>query len=476
MSAFPSILTVLWSMCAAACFMLGLTHLLLWYRSRWRPEYLLSTVMAIAAGCNALLELAVMFSTDIEIYTFFLQTQVACIFVILMSLVWFVRLYLGAGSYWLLGVITALWAITLVVNFISPASNVFAEIFELERYETFWGESFSLALGDTHPLKFLSDLASLLILVYLLHASYLAAKNGRRRRALVVGGGSVFFILLAGAHTPLVDAGIVRTPYMISFAFLAIVCALTYQLVRDALEANRYAREMERMSRGTLLGEVAAGLAHELNQPLSAILSNAQSAQSLLGNDEPDMTEIGVIVDDIVTDDKRAGSIIHGLRDMLREREPDTTRIDMNREIRFVAELVAGELHALDIELELNLTPELPAVAADRVQIQQVLLNLLLNAARAVATSEDAQRTVTVVSEQDSESVRVRITDTGPGIDAQEIANVFEPFYSTDPGGLGMGLAVSRRIVERFGGRIQAENGAAGGAVFSYSLPIEALQ
>ena len=264
MSAFPSILTVLWSMCAAACFVLGLTHLLLWYRSRWRLEYLLSTVMAAAAGCNALLELAVMFASDIESYTFFLRMEVACIFVILMSLVWFVRLYLGAGSYWLLGVITALWVITLVVNFMSPGGNVFSEITELARYETFWGESFVLANGEIHPLKFLSDLASILILVYLLHASYLAAKNGRRRRAFVVGGGSVFFILLAGVHTPLVDAGLVRTPYMISFAFLAIVGALTYQLVRDALEANRYAREMERMSRGALLGEFAAGLAHDL--------------------------------------------------------------------------------------------------------------------------------------------------------------------------------------------------------------------
>ncbi|MFW2404851.1 MAG: ATP-binding protein [Gammaproteobacteria bacterium] len=458
-------------MCAAACFMLALTHLLLWIRSRWRPEYLLSTGMAAAAGCNALLEMAEMFSAEAPAYFFFLRLQLLCVCVMLVSLTWFVRLYLGAGSKWLLWTISLLWLATVVVNFLSPTGAVFSTIEELTINQTYWGESFVIARGSIHPLKFLSDIASLLILVYLLHASYVAWHNGRRRRALTVGGGSVFFIVLAGIHTPLVDAGIVKTPYMIGFAFLAIVVALTYQLVRDALEANRYANEMERMSRTTLLGEVAAGLAHELNQPLSAILSNAQAARRHLGGDEPDLVEIAEIVDDIIVDDKRAGDIIHGLRGMLRQQPTEIRPVDMNTEIRFVAELVAGELRTRDIDLELRLDPGLPAVAADGVQVQQVVMNLLLNAARAIAKSENSARKISVDSSQAEDAVVVRIADTGAGIDADSRERLFEPFFSNHDGGLGMGLTVSRRIVERFGGRLWAENGETGGAIFSYSMP-----
>lgn len=452
--------------------MLALMHLFMWRRGNRRPAYLLASTMALAAGCIALLELSLIMSHDIAAYEATLQMLVVAIAVMLVSLVWFVRSYLGTGSRVLLIAITTLWAISGMLAIALVGGGVYREVTELVEYHTFWGEAYSLAVGKTNPLKYLADLASVLILLFLLQASIQAWRRRPRWRAAIVGGGSVFFILLGGVLAPLQDAGVVTLPLVISFPFLAIVIALTWQVVDEALKADYYAREVEQLSRAVLLGEMTAGIAHEINQPLAAILSNAQAARRFLERDDPDFDEIREIVDDIIADDKRAGSIVHGMRGMLRREKTAETLLDVNDTVRSVVKLLAGDLHANDIVLDLSLQPEPGAIRADAVQMQQVLVNLILNSVRAVSDRPQDRRQVTISSVSADGKVSITVADQGHGIGKELMPRLFEPFVTRSKDGLGMGLAISRRIVERFGGSIRAENRDTGGAVFRVTMPL----
>jgi len=470
-----SILTLLWSMCAAACFMLGLIQVITWYQRQWKTLYLLSFSMAAAASASALFELSMMFTTDIERYQVLFTLQAFCIFFVLVSLVLFARSYLGAGSHWILVAIIAIWSAQVLSNIFFPESPMYLRVHELEVVETFWGEAFTFARIETSPVKYMTDAASVLILIYLMQSTWVAWRRGMRQRAIVVGGGAILFITLAGIHTPLVDVGLVRTPYMISFAYLAIVASLTYQFVsaaeRDRTDLQRTRREMERLTRIGMLGEVAAGIAHELNQPLTAILSNAQAARRFLASENPDMDEIRDIVDDIIADDKRAGSVIHGLRAMFNRDETLPNAAHVNEAVRLVSEILAGELRTNNIVLETELAQKLPVVIGDEVQIQQVLMNLILNAMHAMSDTPEHARRIVVRTVPANGEVQISVADTGPGISADVLQRLFEPFYTMQQDGLGMGLAICSRIVERYGGRIWAEANSDVGAIFKFTLP-----
>lgn len=290
----------------------------------------------------------------------------------------------------------------------------------------------------------------------------------------------MIFILLAGIHTPLVDAGVVATPYMISFAFLAIVFALSYQVVVDAVKASSYEQELQqtrrnldRYARVNLLGECTTMLAHELNQPLTAILSNAQAARRYLASETPEMDEIHEILDDIVRDDKRASGIIRGLRNMLQKEEVVRQRFDLNEAAGEITAILGSEFREKDIEFEADYAPALSSVYAGRIEIQQVILNLLVNAVRAVEESGKERRRITLRIRVIDAAVQVEVQDSGPGIAAEIHDSLFNTFVSDREDGLGMGLAICQRIIEVYGGSIRAENATAGGALFSFTLPLE---
>ena len=240
-----SILTIAWSMCAAASFMLGLLHLLLWSRDRRAFVYLLSTLMGLSAGTGAMVELALMHAPSIDAYRILIQWANLFVFTLLVPMVWFVRVRLPMARRWLASLITALWSVAIVVNWLSPYSLTYSKITDLRQMHTFWGETFTLASGVPNPWVHLANLASVLIVVYVVDAAVRAWRAGDRRRAGLVGGSVATFILLGGIHAPLVDAGLIATPYMVSFAFLAIVAALSYELVSDAVLTSRYAREIQ---------------------------------------------------------------------------------------------------------------------------------------------------------------------------------------------------------------------------------------
>jgi two-component system sensor kinase FixL len=248
------------------------------------------------------------------------------------------------------------------------------------------------------------------------------------------------------------------------------------RLALDAAQkAERQAREQRHqlvhLTRVAMLGELSGALAHELNQPLAAILSNAQAGQRFLAQEPADLGEIRGILDDIVKDDKRAGEIIARLRPLLRKDEIQFSVLDANEVVREVLSLIHGDLVTRNVEVRLACCSGELMVRGDCVQLQQVLLNLIVNACEAMSENEPRTRRLRIATHAAAGRVRLSVADTGPGIPADRLDRLFEPFFTTKRQGLGLGLSISRSIVDAHGGCLQAENGAGGGAIFCITLP-----
>jgi PAS domain S-box-containing protein len=239
-----SVLTILWSAAAAACLTLAVLQFSVWLRRRDSLASLIFAFAALGAAGNAIFELAMLHATEIPTYDTAIRYSHIPIFVLLVSLVWFVAVYFQTAQRWLAWVITFSWTAGLIINFVSPHSLVYREILALRRVSLPWGEQFTLAEAVLNPWRIVADLTSLLILVYFVDASLRLIRKGDRRRALVIGGSAVFFIILGGIHTPLVDAGTIRMPYILTFAFLAIIIAMSMELIRDVLHASVLSQEV----------------------------------------------------------------------------------------------------------------------------------------------------------------------------------------------------------------------------------------
>jgi two-component system sensor kinase FixL len=252
-------------------------------------------------------------------------------------------------------------------------------------------------------------------------------------------------------------------------ASLAVVSDATERW-RVQREASRQRDELAHLSRVAMLGELSGALAHELNQPLSAILSNAQAAQRLMRFDPPDMTEIQDILADIVADDRRAGDVIQRLRTWLRKEQVEHVPLGVNGVVLDALHLVRGDLQQRNVEVQLELAGELPRVMGDRIQLQQVLLNLVMNGADSMDGSP-GPRTLCVRTRASDHGARVEVLDFGRGIAPEIRHTMFEPFETTKANGMGMGLAVCRTIVEAHGGHVWAEDRPEGGAQVIFEIP-----
>jgi PAS domain S-box-containing protein len=592
-------------MAAAMGLLLGGMQMVVWMRLKSRPEFLLASLMAFSAGIVAICEAGFLGQPSTEAIQARLEIQNIAIAAMLTSMVWFVYFRLHSGRKWLAWAISVTWGVCAVASVISPGNLTFSSVESVEYLSTPWGEAYSVVSGEFHPLKIMADLASLAITVFVIDATVAAFKLGRRRQALRTGGSILFFIVIAGVHTPLVDAGIVQTPFIISLVFVAICFSLALDLaddvarsvrlnavllkerqrwnaltesvdlavirvdaeghiayvnpflekisgrsleslvgmtvaslvpgehrteveslatstpnwttrarkprpmnsakgetreivwfsvaltteggdpdgfisfgqdITDLLKAEDESRntrqEIERLTRAVALGELSSSLAHELSQPIAAILSNAQTLQILRARTGIQPDETDEILADIFADSQRAKELMHRVRGFMFNQAPSVEPFDLGEAAAQVVAMVSGEAQRKGISIALPDADRVYRVEGAKLEIQQVLMNLLLNAIQAIGSADESGK-VSVTWERTSErDVKIRVEDSGPGLPSEVQDMIFDPFVTTKATGTGIGLAVSKRIVERHGGTVNAGKSRLGGARFTVELPI----
>src|SRR6266480_4644269 len=734
-------ITVVWSMNAAACLTLAAFYCVVWCKQRENWVHLVFSFSAVAAAAIAAFELAMMHAKTVGQYEALLRWIHVPVWVLTVSFVMFVRLYLQAGRPWLAWSICGLRTLVLILNFIFTPNLNFQQITSLRQFSWWGGEVISVPIGVANPWATLSSVSLLLLLVFFVDATITVWRRGNRRRALFVGGSMIFGAILAW-HVPLVVWGVIEVPFFLCFAYLGIVAAMGYELSNDMARTVQLARELEasdkrlnlaadsaglglwewdivrneiwitdrgrslfgfgasekldfdrfrsrlhpedrksvlngvenslragaqyqseyrvvlpngqlrwiagrgqvecngdgqpvrmrgaslditkrkqaeeqlRMSEATLreskehidlatkaaglvvwtwdiprdefwvsskdralfgfsqtekltaerirsvvhpedrqllrqqsedalrtgreienqyrvllpdgrvrwvmrlgrvefdadgkplrergilmdiserkqaeleaarqrhdlahlarvttLGELSSSLAHELTHPITAILSNAQAAQRFLANDDVDLNELREILNDIVAEDQRAGEVIHRLRSLLKKGEPQKhcDDVDMNEVARNVLKLMRNDLINQNVTVDTDLAQNLPAVTGDRVQLQQVLLNLALNGCEAMGDYNSSERRLLIASQWENGAVQVSVADCGSGIPEEKMQQVFERFFTTKKEGMGLGLSVCRTIIDAHRGKIWATNNTGCGATFHFSLPI----
>jgi PAS domain S-box-containing protein len=288
---------------------------------------------------------------------------------------------------------------------------------------------------------------------------FLQRKRYRRKDGEVVWADVTSFVVPATDSTP-------------AFRGTVIVDISDRKRAEAALQQAQ--ADLARLNRVMLLGEMTASIAHEVNQPIAAVITNANAGLRWLGAKRPDLDEVRQALGRIVRDGTRAGEVIGRIREHTKKMPPHRDLLDINKAIREVVALTQTETQRNAVRLHSRLADDLPLVSADRIQLQQVMINLMINAIEAIAGASDGPRELTIVSGiDDANDVVVEVQDTGPGLDPEKLDRLFQSFYTTKPDGIGMGLAISRSIAEAHGGRLSAAPNNPRGAVFRLTLPVE---
>jgi signal transduction histidine kinase len=275
-------------------------------------------------------------------------------------------------------------------------------------------------------------------------------------------------------HRGLIVA-VVAVLMLVKLALIVRLLVERRQRMRAQTAMEHQFSHLAHVSRVGTVGELAATLAHELRQPLAAIRYNAETAIRLIGQPAANQVEVKQVLHDIAADDARASDVIDRVVGLLRREERPPERVDLNDVCHGVRRLLHSAAAMRGATVELSLDAELPVIIGDPVQLQQVVLNLVLNALEALPAAE-GNRSVVVSTAACGQGVELAVRDFGPGISDDVKDRLFEPFCSTKPQGLGMGLSIVRSIIERHGGTIQATNEPGGGALFRIVLPLEMVR
>lgn len=255
---------------------------------------------------------------------------------------------------------------------------------------------------------------------------------------------------------------------------VAVVIEQKQSVEQSLRESERRFRETHQSlvhaARLAVVGELTAMIAHEIRQPLSAILTNAQAAELLLAREQPPLSEVREILADITRDDKRVDDVIRRMRGLLRKQEIQMQPLDLNEAVVDVLEIVAGDARRRGVKVQFDPTRGLPQVSGDRVHLQQVLLNLIVNAMDAMQATPEPVRLLGIETKFLPDGVAVSVSDRGPGLPADRSSDIFESFVTSKPQSMGLGLSIARHIIERHQGRIWAEKNAHGGATFSFHV------
>jgi len=275
-----------------------------------------------------------------------------------------------------------------------------------------------------------------------------------------------------------------RYPWQIAFivavilaqaALISVLLHEHHQRRRAEVQSKQRMAELAHISRYSTAGELTASISHEINQPLGAILTNAETAQSMLRSSRPDIEELNNIVNDIIQDDRRASEVIRRMRSLLKKAPFEQKRFDLNALVGETVEFLSSLAVARKVELAHFITPVVLPVVGDRIQLQQVILNLVVNAIDAMADMPSESRKISIRTSRGENCAELVVSDRGPGIPADRLKEIFEPFFTSKAQGMGMGLSIARTIVEAHNGRIWAENHPGEGASFQIRLPLEGV-
>jgi C4-dicarboxylate-specific signal transduction histidine kinase len=246
---------------------------------------------------------------------------------------------------------------------------------------------------------------------------------------------------------------------------------------RAEAELQEAQAELARVTRVTLMGELAVSIAHEVNQPLAGVVTSANAGLNWLAKDPPNLLKTREAIERILRDGTRAGEVLNRIRTLLKGTPPNRSRMSVNQTIHEVVALAGGELRQNNVELSVELDSKLPAIVADSIQLQQVFLNLVINAVEAMASNANRRKILRIFSESDdlhgTPAISVKVSDTGIGLSSTDTGRLFEAFHTTKPKGMGMGLWISRSIIESHGGRLTAHSNDGPGATFQVLLPTD---
>jgi len=486
--------TFIWSVLIGGYFVSALPQLLIGIWQRRLPPFFF--VLACAGIIFvAISELLTMRTQSVELVIALLRWEQLAFFVFTVALVGFIFSYLGSGRIWLGLLVCASRTLCLVLNFIGQVNLHFQQITGL-RELPFLGETVSVPIGVVSPRTHFSTLTNGLLLLFVIDACITVWRQGdrdSRRRALVIGGSIVAAMLIAQSITLLIHYHVLDSPYLTSLPFALIVLAMAFELSLDLFRAGQIAEklrvsevvlrefeeemqekrdEISRLSRISLLGEMTACIAHELNQPLAAIVNNANAGQRFLDNGEVAPQTMREILEDVAADARRANDVIRNIRNTIKKGPEVRKRFNLNEIATHVAHMMQRDARSHSCNLTTSLAEDVVPVEADPIAIQQVLINLINNAFEAMADTPANRRKVEIATEVSGDgTIRLSVRDHGPGISDEARKNMFDRFFTTKGDGLGMGLTIVRSIIEAHHGKISAENVEQGGALVYVVLP-----
>jgi signal transduction histidine kinase len=477
--------TVLWSAAAGVSVALAIVSGAVGLTARRNSSSLTLCVLGFAVAAAAYIELCMMHSTTAAEYGGWLRWYHVPVFLALTAQALFVRFFLGTGRWSLLFTVVAARALVLVANFVAEPIFNLSSVARLGRLR-FLGEDVAIIdYANPRPgWRIFAMVSGLLLVVYAVDAAITRWRTGGpedKRRALAIGLGIAAPWLFTIAYHNLIIFGIARLPVTSLVWLLGSLFVMMFELSRDYImgrralaESAELQRQLMRIERVGVLDQLASGLAHQLAQPLSAASVNAVVALRLLEKKEPNLAEVREILTDISNDVRSGGELIDRLRRFIRQHAIELRPVSMEDVVQDAASLVRPEATAKRVVLQLLVPPDLPRVAGDRVHLSQVLINLLMNAIHAVqACPPESRRVVVEAHVDEKDQVEMTVRDFGPGIPDGMADKVFEPFFSTKPNGMGMGLALSRTIVEAHGGHLSIDRPPStqqGGAVFRLTL------
>ena len=477
------IVTVIWSLGAAVAIVLAAVSGIFWFVERRDAASLMLCILGVGVGASGYAELGLMLSTTPSEYGEWLRWYHPATYLALCGQVFFVRYYLGTGRWWLIWAFIFMRTVILTVNFSVRPNVTFSSIASLRKVSLL-GEQVS-TIGEAvqrTPWQWFAVTSLVLLILFLLDAAFqrwLTGGKDSRRKALAVVLGVAFPMVCTIVYTQLLAFGLVSGVLSNLPWFLGALLTMAYELGRDVtlnrrtrLEVAELRVQLAQVERATALGQLASTLAHELTQPLAANVLNAEVALNQLKDEKPDIEELCSIVADIHRDSRRGADIVARMRQFFKRRAIEMKPLDVEDVVHDVVSLLKAEATAKHVDLCLTMEPGLPRVIGDRVHVSQVLLNLLINSMHALQSRpRDARHIVVEAASHNAREVELTVRDSGPGIPDGKIDQIFEPFFSTEDEGIGMGLALSRTIVEAHGGRLWVDHVAPqDGAVFHFTL------